>query len=292
MTEQREDRPLWLDHVTLSVPDMDEAAVILRQRFGLRLTPTPADPSRHGRIYLHHGYVEVAATPDDGSGLLALTGFYLGHGDVAAAMELLRGEDLAIGPPVVYRGADGAWWDGVLTPPEGVPAPIVVQRFEPPDLAADWPPPLAEPHPSGIVTLSAVLLVTAYVPQAVEFYDRLIATLTHEDAASESATRSTNPGGSRAPADQQWDLALPGGGRIVIYDPMRAGPARDHLMGSGSGLLGIELGSVDLDSTRAFLDSTDVGYHATIDQHGPFIWIDSTATPGVLLAVRGLDQED
>ena len=287
MTEQSRHRPLWLDHVTLSVPDLTEATAILRERFGLRVTPTPADPSRHGRIYLHYGYVEVAATPDDhGAGLLALTGFYLGHADVAAAMELLRGEELATEPPAVYHGADGAWWDGTLLPPEGVPAPILVQRFEPPDLAPGWPPPLAEPHPSGIVALSAVLLVTARVPQAVEFYDRLIAALAQEDAAPDSATRSTNPGGGRAPADQQWDLTLPGGGRIVIYDPMRAGPARDHLMGAGSGLLGIELGSVDLDSTRAFLDCTGVTYHPATDQYGPFIWIDAAATPGILLAVR------
>lgn len=81
-------------------------------------------------------------------------------------------------------------------------------------------------------------------------------------------------------------MPLPGGGRIVIYDPMRPGPARDFLARGGAGLLGLELGSADLAGTCAYLDRATVGYVHAEDGRGSLVWINPTATPGILRAVR------
>ena len=53
--------PLYLDHASLSVPDLRQASEQLGSRLGLRSTPTSTDPGRHGRVYLDRAYLEVSA---------------------------------------------------------------------------------------------------------------------------------------------------------------------------------------------------------------------------------------
>jgi hypothetical protein len=53
---------LALDHISLQAPRVDSAAPLLRDRFGLITTLTPAAPERHGRVYLDRSYLEVAMT--------------------------------------------------------------------------------------------------------------------------------------------------------------------------------------------------------------------------------------
>jgi hypothetical protein len=273
-----------LDHATLEVPDLTEAVDIFWDRFGLRVTLTPADPEGHARLFLDRGYIEIVPQQGDASGL-RLTGFYLSHPNVPEAIERLCEVGLASGPAVTYRGVDGVWWDGMLTPPEGVPAPILVQRIEPPDVAADWPPPLHHRHPSGIERLLGVYLVTPYVAQAVEFYERLAHTFAAVGAMRPA--RQLKSGGQHwALADQQWEVALPGGGRVIICDPMRPGRGRDLLMAHGPCIAGLELGTGMLPDTEIRLNAGSVGYRLDPDEHGIAAWIDPEATPGISLVMR------
>lgn len=272
---------LRLDHVTLEVPDIKETAAILWDRFGLRLTPTPQDPDGHGRIYLHRGYIEVV--PGEQGDALALTGFYLHHPDVPTAIETFRRHGLASGPAVPYRGVDGLWWDGMLSPPAGIPAPILVQRIAPPEGAADWPPPLRDRHPSAVERLLGVYLVTPYVAQAVEWYTRVAGVAPGDFVAGERMSVGGHPW---ALADQQWEVPLPGGGRVVICDPLRPGRARDMLRARGPGIVGLELTTGNLPDTQARLDLGGVGYRLEADERGVALWIDPQATPGIALLIR------
>jgi hypothetical protein len=275
---------LRLDHATLQVPDFTETADILWERFGLRLTPTSADPEAHGRIYLDRGYVEVVPRP--GEDELRLTGFYLSYPDVPSAIETLRGRGLASMPATPYRGVDGDWWDGVLAPPDGVPAPILVQRTAPAAVAADWPPPLRDGHPSGIERLVGVYLVTPYVAEAVDFYARLVRALTPAAAHQAAPERVAAGGHPWALADQHWEAALPGGGRVLICDPLRPGRARDMLLTGGPGLVGLELATRNLPDTESRLEMGGVGHHLEPDERGLALWIDPAATPGIAVVIR------
>jgi hypothetical protein len=279
---------LRLEHATLEVPDLTEAGDILWDRFGLRITATPEDSEGHARLYLDRSYVEVVPGTSDADGL-RLTGFYLSHPDVPSAIETLWERGLANGPAVTYRGVDGVWWDGVLTPPEGVPAPVIVQRTEPADVAADWPPALINRHPSGIERLLAVYLVTPYVAQAVEFYEQLSQTFAAWGGAFPA--RQLKSGGQHwALADQQWEVSLPGGGRVIICDAMRPGRARDLLIANGPCIAGLELGTGHLPDTEIRLNAGSVGYRLDPDEHGVAAWIDPEATPGILLVIRAGSQ--
>jgi hypothetical protein len=123
---------LHLDHVSLLVPgDPSEACA----GWGLRW--------EHGRVLLDRRYLEVR------------------RGDRLAAIGLfLAGDDphAPLGPPSLYEGADGTWEDRTLAVPDGSVTVAVVRRLTPPDVARDWPPPLAEPHPCGATTLDAVVV--------------------------------------------------------------------------------------------------------------------------------------
>jgi hypothetical protein len=272
-----------LDHATLEVPDLVEAGDILWERFGLRVTPTPEDREGHARLFLDRTYLEVV--PGAAEDELRLTGFYLFHPDVPTAVERLRAVGLASGPAVPYRGIDGVWWDGMLTAPEGVPAPLLVQRTHPADVAAAWPPPLRNRHPSGIERLLGVYLITPYVAQAVDFYERLVRTCAGVEHAQPA--QQLKSGGHRwALADQQWEVTLPGGGRVIICDPLRPGRARELLVARGACVVGVELGTARLPDTELRLRTGAVGYYLEPDEHGLAAWIDPDATPGIALVIR------
>ncbi len=271
--------PLWLDHLTLAVPDFAQAVAILREQFGLRTTITPQAPERHGRILLDRCYIEVVRNAVE-SDELAVPWFFLGHPDVPAAVARLRAAGLARDAATPYHGADGTWWNAMLRAPAGVPAPLLVQRIEPAEVAAKWPPPLAQPHPSGVVRLGGVLVVTSAVGAAVDFYRLLVTALTGTPATATSE-RVRHP-----LADQEWRVPLPDGARIVVCDPVRAGPAREHLLRRGAGLAGFELLSADLDATAAYLSRQDIDVQATGEGAARCLWLHPDATPGIRVAVR------
>lgn len=161
---------LRLDHVSIEVPDFADAVGRLDEGLGLRVTVSPQAPGRHGRVYLDHAYLEVAADP--GSPAWAVTSFFLRFPD----LEGLRGhlEAARLGYRYrVYEGVDGQW-DDVELNVGAVPVPILVRRTEPAQVARNWPPPLDKPHRCGAVTLAAVRLPVASIEAAADVYARLL----------------------------------------------------------------------------------------------------------------------
>lgn len=276
---------LWLDHASLTVPDFAEGADLLAERFGMWVARTPGHTDAHGRVMLDRGYIELSeGADDDGLPPLALPRFFLGHPDVPAAIALLREAGLAHAPAVTFHGHDGVWWDGVPEAPAGVPGPVLVQRISPLEIAADWPPARTDPQQGGYIRLAAVCLVTPYVADTVNFYTWLVTMLSGRASRAEAAKA---PAGDYAPADQQWELWLPSGGRIVVFDPLRPGRARDLLLLRGPCIAGIELGSVRLLDTQTTFDKAGISYEVVYDARGPVLRVDPEATPGILLSVRG-----
>jgi hypothetical protein len=100
--------------------------------------------------------------------------------------------------------------------------PILVRRTHPPEMTADWPPALVEPHRCGARTLEAVHLVVSDLGAAVDAYTRLL---------GRHAVSAVGGDGSRGAA---FVLAA---GRIVLSE------------GAGSGVAGIVLGVSSLEQT-------------------------------------------
>lgn len=162
--------PVWLDHASISVPDLAAAVEHLDRRLGLRATVSPAAPQRHGRVHLHRSYLEVSAGSSDERW----------H----ATMSFLRFEDPdglrahLDGAGITYRwseyvGVDGTW-DDVEVRVGDMPLPTLIRRTSPPEIARDWPPALAEAHPCGAHTLDAVHVEVPSVAVALRAYGRLL----------------------------------------------------------------------------------------------------------------------
>lgn len=161
---------LKLDHASIAVPDMDLAVDMLAGVAGLQVTRSPADPRRHGRIYLDRSYLEVAADPSLDRWQCLL--FFLRFDDPAMLDDHLAaaGIENRIG---TYQGVDGTW-DDVEVSLGDVPLPILVRRTHPPDIAADWPPAIKTPHPGGARTLAQVHVAVSDLAAAEEAYARLL----------------------------------------------------------------------------------------------------------------------
>jgi hypothetical protein len=159
---------LVLDHVSLQTPAWDMAVELLRHRFGLNTTPTPAAPGRHGRVYLDRGYLEIAAGAE-----ALLPWFFLRYEQLDNTLQALQGRGLRARASV-YQGVDGAWEDIEIDAGTAVPLPYLVRRLTPPEVARDWPPPLVVPHACGAEALAAVHLRCPRLEPALVIYERLL----------------------------------------------------------------------------------------------------------------------
>lgn len=209
---------LWLDHVSVAVADLREAVESLGARLGLRATVTAADPGRHARVYLDRGYLEVSVRLPTGS--WSLPDFFLRFDDPEGLRSHLASSGLGwrFGS---YLGVDGRWED-VEVETGTVPLPILVRRTHPPEVAADWPPALVEPHRCGARTLEEVHLAVPDMAAALDAYTRLL---------GRHAVSAVGRAGSRGAA---FVLAA---GRIVLSE------------GAGSGVAGLVLGVSSVDQT-------------------------------------------
>ncbi len=160
---------LWLDHASILVPDLAQAIAAFDAQLGLRVTPTPAAPDRHSRLYLDRSYLEVSAgAPADA---WAAPYFFLRFSDPEALRRHLDAVELRFRFGR-YTGIDGQW-DDVEIAAAGVPVPILVRRTHPPDVARDWPPALREAHRCRARTLAAVQVTVPDLTVAVDVYCRL-----------------------------------------------------------------------------------------------------------------------
>ena len=160
---------LWLDHASILVPDLAQAIAAFDAQLGLRVTPTPAAPDRHSRLYLDRSYLEVSAGTS--ADAWSAPYFFLRFADPEALRRHLDAVDLPckFGR---YTGIDGQWDDVEIDVP-GVPVPILVRRTHPPDVARDWPPALREAHRCGARMLAAVEVTVPDLTAAVDVYCRL-----------------------------------------------------------------------------------------------------------------------
>lgn len=161
---------LRLDHVSIEVSDFATAVSRLDEELGLRVTVSPQEPGRHGRVYLDRAYLEVAAHP--GGPAWAVRSFFLRFSDPEGLSAHLEGAGFAYRYRD-YEGVDGRWEDVELDVAD-VPVPILVRRTEPAQVARDWPPPLGKPHRCGAFTLAAIHLPVVSIEAAADVYARLL----------------------------------------------------------------------------------------------------------------------
>lgn len=159
---------LFLDHASVYVPTLEQGARRLEEVLGLTVTPTPARPAQHARIWLDRSYLEVRA-----EGAWGLGGFFLRHGDAAGTLAALQARGLQAwrGPP--YVGVDGEWEELHVRAAQAVPLPLLVRRVAPAGLAADWPPPLRSVHSGGARALVGVELAVSQLDEAAAAYAAL-----------------------------------------------------------------------------------------------------------------------
>jgi hypothetical protein len=161
---------LRVDHVSIEVPDLDEAVWRL-DALGLRVGVTPEAPDRHGRVLLDRAYLEVTVATARADRWI-VSSWFLGFDDLPS----LRAHLDAAGLPYrhePYAGVDGAW-DDVEVDADDVPVPTLVRRTAPADVARSWPPALGEPHPSGATAISAVHVPVPALEPAVAAYALLL----------------------------------------------------------------------------------------------------------------------
>jgi len=242
---------LWLDHASVSVPNLAAAVEHLDGRLGLRATVSPEAPERHSRVYLDRSYLEVSAG-SDGDGWEA-TLFFLRFDDPRALRAHMdaAGIDYWFGE---YEGVDGTW-DDVEIRFGTVPLPTLIRRTAPAAVARDWPPALAEDHRCGARALAAMHVEVPSLDEALEAYRRLL--------------------GAREPS-------CSGPERRRAHVPLASGELILHEGGSG-GIVGIVLGVPSLAATRAAL-GVELG--RTDDD---VAWLDPAETFGLRLGFAELE---
>jgi hypothetical protein len=144
---------LSLDHVSI------RAAAMTLQAQGFRVVPTPGGGGDHARIMLDGVYLELRHAADEVG--VHGAGWFARSDDQAAAGRRLEEAGIFVSDLTPYEGLDGAWLDLALDGPSRV-TPTLTQRVDIPD----WPPPLAEPHPNGAVSI-AELRIGAREPAQV-----------------------------------------------------------------------------------------------------------------------------
>jgi Glyoxalase-like domain len=141
---------LSLDHVSI------RAAAKTLEAQGFRVTPTPGSDGDHARIMLDCVYLELRH-PAGEVGVRG-AGWFARSDDQVAAGRRLEEAGIFVSDPT-YEGIDGAWLDLALAGPSRV-TPTLTRRVDIPD----WPPPLIEPHPNGVVSI-AELRIGAREPE-------------------------------------------------------------------------------------------------------------------------------
>lgn len=274
-----------LDHTSLVVGDVAQAALFLEERLGFRLTLTPQAPDSHGRIFLDRTYVEVStgngpATDGTTPLLGAWSMVFLRTADPYSFGERARHLGLRPSGPAVYHGHDGDWLEVELR--ARVPRsllPIVLQRITPADVAANWPPPLAEPHPNGAHRLASVCLLAQNDAQAEVLVDVLA-----RAAAS-------------APRDGRWRLNpyfqasqrsvhFANGGRVDILYPRQSGPAAQWLESRGPGILAGVFATASREQTGAGLVQRGFPFDSLRDD-GRCLWLEPGGPLGVHVGFEG-----
>lgn len=162
---------LRVDHASLRVTSLDAAIATLENSLGLSPTRSPRAPDRHSRLYFHRSYLEVSQGETPGLEL-----YFFGFDDLEAVERHLTGSGLRFRSEP-YLGVDGAWDNLEVEAPPGVPAPILVRRLQPPELAgANWPPPRAEGWSCGAREVRGFRLRVASLKTATPFFEALLQT--------------------------------------------------------------------------------------------------------------------
>jgi hypothetical protein len=234
--------------VSIEVPNFAAAVGRLDEELGLRVTVSPQAPGRHGRVYLDRAYLEVAGHPDIPTWVVS--SFFLRFSDSKGLRAHLEGGARLRYRYGVYEGIDGRW-DDVELDVADVPAPILVRRTEPADVARNWPPPLDKPHRCGAFTLAAVRLPVASIGAAADIYARLL--------------------------DVEPPLALSGSGRQRRQVEFHLGSATITLVEDGE-RRAIVLGVASLETSSAVLASVLL----PPDDEG-IAWLDPSATSDLVV---------
>lgn len=164
---------LALDHASLRVHDLAEAIRRFEAWTGLSATRTPGS-AHHARLFFSGSYLELREERTEPEGL-ALT--FLRFDDAAGARAQLESRGLRVHPLTHYEGVDGTWEELHLLAPPDVPAPILVKRILPVELARAWPPDRRD-GALGRMGLSRVLVRTgaegrAWYARLGEFFEVL-----------------------------------------------------------------------------------------------------------------------
>jgi catechol 2,3-dioxygenase-like lactoylglutathione lyase family enzyme len=209
-----------LDHVSVQTPVVDAAVEMLRDQLGLITVRTLAAPDRHGRVYLDRGYLEVAKGT---AASLAL--FFLRYDQFDHTRAALEGRGLRTRASL-YEGIDGIWEDIEIDAGTAAPLPHLTRRTTPPEVAANWPPPLAAPQPCGAEALAAVHLRVPRLEPALEIYERLLGVPAMKLTARSAVYEMTS-------------------GRIVLQEVTELSPA----------IVGLELRVTALGDTQGYLSA-------------------------------------
>jgi Glyoxalase-like domain len=181
-----------LDHVSIS------SSVGELERLGFRATLTSGSAGRHARVLFDRSYLEVVAPPDL-EAPLAGRAWFMRPADPRSVAADLRRRGVPTSEPVTYKGHDGTWLDVQIELPHlAAVLPVLTRRLD--VAAADWPPPLDEPHPNGAVSINE-LRMRAREPEALGC---VLGAL-----------------GARPAADGRFVFV---GGLVVVVDPAASSP--------------------------------------------------------------------
>lgn len=242
-----------IDHASLTVPDLGQAAARFEALLGLAARATPSAP-HHARLHLHHSYLELRQQGDGWH----LPIFFFRFEDAAGTKTALTARGMAVDGPSLYQGLDGIWSElHPQSPPDVPPAPLV-RRISPPELALDWPPAGGESPSLGRLALSGVVVECSAFEAAGEHFGQLLGSV-RADAnnfeASGKSFRRLEAGGGEA-------------GRIIVLE-------------GGGNLRGTLLSCPSLKRVRTKL--SELKLWCSEDERRPGeLWLDPAAMGGLL----------
>jgi hypothetical protein len=271
---------LQLDHTSLEVDEISESRPLLEDRLGFRITLTPEAPGNHGRILLDRGYVEVSRS-GQGHGvtggrppLSAWRGYFLRTADPSTLVSEARAHGVELSEPSIYHGRDGEWDDIEIRRPglEGL-LPLIVRRLTPDEVAADWPPKLAQRHPNGAETLQSVYVLAGDRSEASDLARVLSLLVTGKEPLQDWATNSLL-------RTMESPQRFPDGTKIIIGYPEGTGIAADWLDHDGPGIYAAGFGTHDLERTEAFLRHNGPTTVLVPGDNSASLWLETAGEPG------------